>query len=65
MAVNFYNTRLVIVTLECGEFHQEIKSEKIERQIAVNFYNTLLVIVTVNYVELIQHTLCNFNGRLR
>ena len=42
--------------VDCGEFHQGIRSEKIGRLIAVNFYNTLLVIVTVNCGEFL-HTL--------
>ena len=31
----------------------------------VNFYNRLYVIVMVNYGEFPQHTLSNFDGRLR
>ena len=46
--VNFYNTLCVILAVDCGEFHEGLKSEKIGRVIVVNFYNTHLVILTVN-----------------
>ena len=48
--MNFYNTLLVIVTENCGEFIQGIRSEKI---------------VTVNCGELLQHTLSYCDGELR
>ena len=39
--MNFYNTHfLVILTVDCGEFHKGLRSEKIGQGIAVNFYNT-------------------------
>ena len=46
----FYNTILVIVTVNCGEFIQGIRSEKI---------------VTVNCGEFLQHTLSYCDGELR
>ena len=64
--MNFYNTLLVILTVNCrefllqtlsiltvdrGEFYQRLRSEKIGRRIAVNFYNTLLVISMVDFGE--------------
>ena len=63
--MNFFNTLFVISAVDCGEFHQRLRSEKIGLGIAVNFHNTLLVISTVNCGELLLHTLCNFDGRLR
>ena len=48
--MNFYNTLLVIVTVNCGEFIQGIRSEKI---------------VTVNWGEFLQHTLSYCDGELR
>ena len=48
--MNFYNTLLVIVTVNCGEFIQEIRSEKM---------------VTVNYGEFLQHTLSYYDSELR
>ena len=48
--MNFYNTLLVVVTVNCGEFIQGIKSEKI---------------VTVNGGEFLQHTLSYCDGELR
>ena len=39
--VNFFNTLLVISTVDCGEFRQGLGSEEIGRRIAVFFYNTL------------------------
>ena len=48
--MNFYNTFLVIVTVNCGEFIQGIRFEKI---------------VTVNCGEFLQHTLSYCDGKLR
>ena len=48
--MNFYNTLLVIVMVNCGEFIQGIRSEKI---------------VTVNCGEFLQHTLSYCDGELR
>ena len=48
--MNFYNTLLVIVTVNCGEFIRGIWSEKI---------------VTVNCGEFLQHTLSYCDGELR
>ena len=48
--MNFYNTLLVIVTVNCGEFIQGIRSEKI---------------VTVNWGEFQQHTLSYCDGESR
>ena len=48
--MNFYNTLLVIVTVNWGEFIQGIRSEKI---------------VTVNCGEFLQHTLSFCDGELR
>ena len=48
--MNFYNTLLVIVTVNCGEFIQGIRSEKI---------------VTVNWGQFLQHTLSYCDGELR
>ena len=48
--MNFYNTLLVIVTVNCGEFIQGIRSEKI---------------VIVNNGEFLQHTLSYYDGELR
>ena len=59
--MNIYNTILVIVTVNCGEFIQGIRSEKI---VTVNFYNTLLVIVMVNCGDFQQHTLSKCDSEL-
>ena len=48
--MNFYNTLLVISTVDCCEFNQVIRAEKIG-----------LVICS----EFIQHTLSNCNGELQ
>ena len=48
--MNFYNTLLVIVTVNCGEFIHGIRSEKI---------------VTVNCGEFQQHTLSKCDSELR
>ena len=48
--MNFYNPLLVIVTVNCGEFIQGIRSEKI---------------VTVNCGEFLQHTLSYCDGEMR
>ena len=48
--MNFYNTLLVIVTVNCGEFIQGIRSEKI---------------VKMNCVEFLQYTLSYCDGELR
>ena len=48
--MNFYNTLLVIVTVNCGEFIQGIRSEKI---------------VKVNWGVFLQHTLSYCDGELR
>ena len=48
--MNFYNTLLVIVAVNCGEFIQGIRSEKI---------------VTVNCGEFLQHILSFCDGELR
>ena len=48
--MNFYNTLLVIVTVNCGEFIQGIRSEKI---------------VKVSCGEFQQHTLSICDGELR
>ena len=48
--MNFYNTLLVFVTVNCGEFIQGIRSEKI---------------VTVNCGEFLQPTLSYCDGELR
>ena len=48
--MNFYNTLLVIVTVNCGEFIQGIRSEKI---------------VMVYCGEFLQHTLSSYDGELR
>ena len=48
--MNFYNTLLVIVTVNCGESIQGIRSEKI---------------VTVNCGEFLQLTLSYCDGELR
>ena len=47
--MNFYNALLVIVTVNCSEFIQGIRSEKI---------------VTVNCGEFLQHTLSYCDGEL-
>ena len=44
----FLHTLLLISTLDCGEFHQGLKSEKNWTVNLMNFSNTLLVISTVN-----------------
>ena len=64
--VKFYNTLLVISTVDCDEFHQGLRSEKlmIGNRIALNFYNTLLVILTLNCGEFLQRTLGNFDGEM-
>ena len=51
IAVNFYNTLLVISMVNYGDFHDGLRYEKIGQWIAMNFYNTLLVISMVNYSE--------------
>ena len=48
--MNFYNTLLVIVTVNGGEFIQGIRSENI---------------VTVNCGEFLKHTLSYCDGELR
>ena len=48
--MNIYNTILVIVAVNCGEFIQGIRSEKIQ---------------TVNCGEFLQHTLGYCDGELR
>ena len=48
--MNFYNTLLVIVTVNCSEFIQGIRSEKI---------------VMMNCDEFLQHTLSYCDGELR
>ena len=48
--MNFNNTFVVIVTVNCGEFIQGIRSEKI---------------VTVNCGEFLIHTLSYCDGELR
>ena len=60
----FYHSLLVIWTVYCGEFNQGLRSEKIRWRIIVILYNTLLVILMVNYDEYLQHTL-SLNGDLR
>ena len=62
--MNFYNTLFIIWTVDCGEFYQGIRSEKIGLGFAVSFFNKLLVIVTVNRCELLQHTLSNYDSEL-
>ena len=62
--MNLYNTSLVILTINCGEFYQGIRSEKIGRLNAVNINITLLVIVTVNWGEFLKHTLSNCDDEL-
>ena len=59
--VNFDNTLIVISTVDCDEFNQGIRSEKIGRFIAENFYSTLCVCDG----EFLQHTLSNLDGSLR
>ena len=46
--VNFYKILLVILTVNCGDFYQGLRTEKFD----VELCNTL------------QHTLCNFDGEL-
>ena len=64
--MNFYNAPLVVSMVDCGEYNQGIKSEKIGQCIAIKSQNTLLVIGTVNCGEFLQHTLstCNFDDEL-
>ena len=47
--VNFYNTLSVILTVNCGEFHQGLSSEKK---------------LILNCGEFMQHTLSNYDGKL-
>ena len=63
--MNIYNTLLVIVTVNCGEFIQGIRSEKIVTVNCGEFYNTLLVIVKLSCGEFQQHTLSKCDGELK
>ena len=62
--MDFYNTILVISTVDCGESDLGLRPENIGWRNEVNFYNTLLVILMVNCGELLQITLSNLDGRL-
>ena len=60
--MNLCYTLLVISMVDCGEFHQGFRSEKIGRLIVVDIHNTLFVILMVNCVEISQHFLSGFDG---
>ena len=46
--VDFCNTLLVILMVDCGEFHQGLESEKLDGELR-GIASTHLVILTVNF----------------